>query len=252
MHQMGTKLFTSEGLVITDVLRFFHGDGPAQQLETGHSIGGNYCSFGCGAQSTLFDDLVYCYRSPTGICIERSILGKKKMSTAPFDRLSIAVTSRTLLEGALISNTKKQPQLDKGFEELKMGIVSVPASLQTRSSESLESLHLAHYEVSPVELLHDIKGHFSNVIKESIPPPPPAAVFKQRQLRGCDYIQAMIWMYLIIRGIQPDSTLCKVFQTAVKILYASESKRSTKNVLNLHNIAFHHAYLCAKLFVAPK
>ena len=64
-------LFTSEGLVITDVLRFFHGDGPAQQFEAGHSKGGNYCSFGCGAQSTYFDDLVHCYRSPKLSCKDR-------------------------------------------------------------------------------------------------------------------------------------------------------------------------------------
>ena len=39
---------------------FLHGDGPAQQFEAGHSVGGNYCCIGCGARSMLFDDIVHC------------------------------------------------------------------------------------------------------------------------------------------------------------------------------------------------
>ena len=146
-----------------------------------------------------------------------------------------------------------------------MGIVSIPALLQTNPTESLESLNLVQYEVSPLEPLHDIKGHFSNVIEESICIAPEgvktelhkiqAAVLSKDTLRGCDYRKAMILMYLKTKEIQPDSMLCKVFQTAVqisKILYASEAKRTPKSILNLHNIAFYHAYLCAKLFLAPK
>ena len=94
MQQMGTKLFTSEGLEITDVLRFFHGDGPAQQFEAGHSIGGNYCCVGCGARSTLFDDIVHCYRSPKLSFKDRQEFVLKgasweKNNATPFDGLSI-------------------------------------------------------------------------------------------------------------------------------------------------------------------
>eukprot|EP00731_Ephydatia_muelleri_P009736 Em0005g322a len=270
MQQMGTKLFTSEGLEITDVLRFFHGDGPAQQFEAGHSIGGNYCCVGCGARSTLFDDIVHCYRSPKLSFKDRQEFVLKgasweKNNATPFDGLSIEQLRVELARRCIDIKGKKRPQLDKDFEELKMGIVSVPALLQTNPTESLESLNLVQYEVSPLEPLHDIKGHFSNVIEESICIAPEgvktelhkiqAAVLSKDTLRGCDYRKAMILMYLKTKEIQPDSMLCKVFQTAVqisKILYASEAKRTPKSILNLHNIAFYHAYLCAKLFLAPK
>eukprot|EP00731_Ephydatia_muelleri_P009839 Em0005g425a len=173
MQQMGTKLFTSEGLEITDVLRFFHGDGPAQQFEAGHSIGGNYCCVGCGARSTLFDDIVHCYRSPKLSFKDRQEFVLKGASwennnATPFDGLSIEQLRVELARRCIDIKGKKRPQLDKDFEELKMGIVSVPALLQTNPTESLESLNLVQYEVSPLEPLHDIKGHFSNVIEESI------------------------------------------------------------------------------------
>lgn len=93
-----------------------------------------------------------------------------------------------------------------------MGIVSVPALLQSRPSEPLELLHLERYEVSPIEPLHDIKGHFSNVIEESILIAPErlkkelekikAAVLKKDTIRGCDYRKAIILMYLKIRELQ--------------------------------------------------
>ena len=165
MQQMGTKLFTSEGLEITDVLRFFHGDGPAQQFEAGHSIGGNYCCVGCGARSTLFDDIVHCYRSPKLSFKDRQEFVLKgasweKNNATPFDGLSIEQLRVELARRCIDIKGKKRPQLDKDFEELKMGIVSVPALLQTNPTESLESLNLVQYEVSPLEPLHDIKGHY--------------------------------------------------------------------------------------------
>ena len=269
IQKLGMNIFTSKGLEITDVLRFFHGDGPAQQFEAGYSVGGNYCCIGCGARSTLFDDIVHCYRSAKlSFKVRQEFVLKgdcwKKNSSAPFEGLSIAQLRIELAKRGMDIKGKKRPELDKDFEEIKMGIVSVPALLQSRPSEPLELLHLECYEVSPVEPLHDIKGHFSNVIEESISNAPEglknelekikAAVLNKDTLRGCDYRKAMILMYLKIRELQPESALCKIYQTAVqlsKILYASESKRSPKAVLNLHNTAFYHAYLCAKLFVAP-
>ena len=32
-----------------DVLRYYHGDGPARQFEAGNNIGGDYLCTGCGA-----------------------------------------------------------------------------------------------------------------------------------------------------------------------------------------------------------
>ena len=48
---------------ITDVLRLFHGDGPAQQVEAGAKVGGNYPCIGCTSPSSTFSDLASCFRA---------------------------------------------------------------------------------------------------------------------------------------------------------------------------------------------
>ena len=47
----------STGEEVIDIIRFFHGDGPAAQFESGNTIGGNYCCVGCGARSDRLDDI---------------------------------------------------------------------------------------------------------------------------------------------------------------------------------------------------
>ena len=50
------------GTKILDVLRFFHGDGPAQQFEAGNSVGGAYFCVGCGVNWNRVDDIAYASR----------------------------------------------------------------------------------------------------------------------------------------------------------------------------------------------
>ena len=60
---LSTTLFTHNGVPINDVMRFFHGDGPAQQFEAGQHIGGDYFCVGCTVKSCRADDLAYAFRS---------------------------------------------------------------------------------------------------------------------------------------------------------------------------------------------
>ena len=48
----------------------------------------------------------------------------------------------------------------------KRGIVNVPALLQGVPDKSLHNFSLENYEISPVEPLHDVKGHISNLLDE--------------------------------------------------------------------------------------
>ena len=64
-------LKTTAGTPVVDVLRFFHGDGPAQQFEAGHKIGGKYSCVGCGALTSRFDDFAYCHHAPRQAFAER-------------------------------------------------------------------------------------------------------------------------------------------------------------------------------------
>ena len=63
LSEGNTALYTQSGMAVQDVLRFFHGDGPAQQFEAENNIGGHHCCVGCEARSSQFDDLAYCYRA---------------------------------------------------------------------------------------------------------------------------------------------------------------------------------------------
>lgn len=63
-----TPIKTSDGIEITDTLRFFTGDHPATQYEQGSKQGGTYKCGACGCNECLFDDqahsLFHAWRSP--------------------------------------------------------------------------------------------------------------------------------------------------------------------------------------------
>lgn len=63
---------------------------------------------------------------------------------------------------------KLKPELDQTLSNILKGCSNVPALLQTNPSKSLESLRLEAYEVFPTEPLHDFKGHFGNLVEESL------------------------------------------------------------------------------------
>lgn len=52
------------------------------------------------------------------------------------------------------------------IQDILRGVVRVPAVLLTDPSCSLLSLNLDRYEVVASEPLHDLKGHFINLITE--------------------------------------------------------------------------------------
>lgn len=72
------RIHAQQGYPITGVLRIFHGDGPAQQVEAGSKIGGNYPCVGCKSQSVMLGDLAYKFQadiiSTVVVCKERQNL----------------------------------------------------------------------------------------------------------------------------------------------------------------------------------
>jgi hypothetical protein len=206
----------SNGVQVNDVMRFFHGDGPAQQFEAGNSVGGNYCCVGCGVRG---------------------------LSTAG----------------------KKKPALEKEFEDIRAGITNFPALLQNSPEASLHSLNLHQYEVSPTEPLHDLKGHFSNIIEESLLIATGVvsdeikkikkAVLTKEAVRCSDLRKAVILIYLKLKDLKPGDALTDLFRTAVDIAnfcYAHDTIRSPRSILCLYNRAFLHAHQCSTLFPNPK
>ena len=147
---------------------------------------------------------------------------------------------------------KKRPQLESEFVELRRGIVNVAALLQSDLDSSLSSLCLDRYEVLPTEPLHDVKGHLSNIMEETL-----KAVTGEtlKRLKLVSYCKAVLLFYITLFETEPNSHYTTLFQTAAKIcerLYADDSKRTSQTVLWLHNIAYIHGRLCTELFSNPK
>ena len=95
LQSLTTKLQTQQGVAVTDVLKFFHADGPARQFEAGSKIGGFFSCVECGAQSNRLDDLAYSYRCARVTLAERQqfiLTGNawKKGSMKPLDNLTAA------------------------------------------------------------------------------------------------------------------------------------------------------------------
>ena len=64
LDELQNNLVTSKGCPVTDVMHFFHGDGPEQQFESGEQRGGNNGCSGCSGDLSRYCDFTYCLRSP--------------------------------------------------------------------------------------------------------------------------------------------------------------------------------------------
>ena len=75
----------------------------------------------------------------------------------PMDNLKIQELRMELEKRGLTTARKRKPELERNFDELRRGIVNVPALLQGAPETPLVDLCLDKYEISPVEPLHDLK-----------------------------------------------------------------------------------------------
>ena len=78
---LSQSLTTEAGIEIHDVMRFFHGDGPAMQFEAGNKIGGYYCCVGCEAHSSCFSDLTCCFHARHLTLLERQDAKRRSIET---------------------------------------------------------------------------------------------------------------------------------------------------------------------------
>ena len=64
LDQLPHHVETSKGEKVNDVVRFFHGDGPEQQFESGEQRGGNAGCTACSGDVRRYRDLTYSFRCP--------------------------------------------------------------------------------------------------------------------------------------------------------------------------------------------
>ena len=183
----------------------------------------------------------------------------------PMDNLKISELRIELERRGLSTAKKRKPELERDFDELRRGIVNVPALLQGSPETPLTNLHLDRYEISPVEPLHDVKGHLSNLIdeirailtgeaKERVDAIANSVLGKET-LRGSDFRKGAILMLKALQDILPNSFVTTTLSTAVEItelLYSRPHKRTQQSMLRLHNLSFVHAKLCSDHLSNPK
>ena len=251
-----------------DVLRFFHGDHPAQQFEAGNKKGGYYPYVMCEGRASRFDDLVYCYRCETISLLDRKrfiLAGTSwKDRSKPFQGLKLPDIHRELESRGINATGKLQNQLDESLDELHNGIAQFPALVQPNSQDTLDAINLQHGEIATVESLHDFKSHMVNLfdlpflltgnalkevtkIKES--------VLHKNTMRCVDYRKATILLSQALRTTEVSENMRMIADTAVQIceiLYTREDRRSPRSILHLHNLTYLYGRLCSNAIHNPR
>jgi len=125
----------------------------------------------------------------------------------------------------------------------------------------LNDLNLQQYEVSPIEPLHDTKGHIKN-IWDALPeilPEQHKQTFKdtlngcygnKTKVRGCDYRLSVIIVNNILKDLDTEDIreLISTLEEICELTYSPACARSPKLILRIFNITFKHALLCCQLF----
>ena len=155
-------------------MRFFHGDTPARQYESGQQKGGKYFCAICGLNAERAYELDYSFRCSHMSLADRKDLVLKgpcgkanslKKASKPFqdltrDQLIRELSARGIYEG----NTKEE--LQNLLKEKLHGVQRVPALLYQNPDIPLEGINCGDYEIVGFEPLHDIGHHIENVFTE--------------------------------------------------------------------------------------
>jgi hypothetical protein len=266
---MGSKLTTNSGTDVTDKMRFFHGDSPARELECGQQKGGNYYCSGCGAYAQRVYELDYCFRcrwmslsdrqqlmlnGPYG---QKNYLAKayKPLQKLKKQELIAELNSRRIFEG------ETKSELEKLLQDEMHGFQRVPVLLYNTPTTSLESFNCENYETISFEPLHDIGKHIENVLTE-LPAHLPAEEAKDIEeviklsMEGKDTKRTFEYRRAIViltqHSVKISSHRIRQLLTSLveiqRLAYSSESERTPKSVLRLHNMTWYHGILCQEVF----
>lgn len=149
LDQLFKNFQTSKGTPVMDVMRFFHGDGPEQQFESGEQRGGNNGCSGCSGDSRRYHDLVYSFRSPHLSLADRCSIvragpaGRRKQNGGirTFkDMTVVELRAKCLARGLSDEGLKKE--LQQNLKDHLKGIQRVPALLVNDQDKSMEEIHL--------------------------------------------------------------------------------------------------------------
>ena len=106
----------------------------------------------------MFDDMACTYRSNHLTIADRqqfTLAGEawKAGGVSPLDNLKIKDLKMELKRRGISTGGKKKPEVEDIFRELRAGICTVPALLQSDPAASIITLNLDTYEICPTEPL---------------------------------------------------------------------------------------------------
>ena len=173
IRELTTKHVIINGVALKDVVRFFHGDGPACELEAGQQKNGTYPCWLCPANFNRAKDLKYMLSLPhldlkdrtsqvlkTTCSREKLAAGRTKL----YSNLKKCEIIDELHErGIKFSIDEKKPDLAAKLIEEMHGVQRLPSLFQ--ADVSMVDL-LENYEILGCEPLHDIKNHIANLYDE--------------------------------------------------------------------------------------
>ncbi len=270
LHDLPKTVKTSEGVEVNDHLVFFTGDQPAQSLERGSQVGGNYKCGSCGVHTTMIADLAH-----TLHCKWRSLEDLQKLALAgkhgntpgrskPFDKLKVKELREELRARGFFDLDKPAPELHIQLAETLQGIQRVPSLLIHTPTATLASFNLDRYMVVDCEPLHALKGHLANLfaelphiltgdLKKTCKSLIDTSLAKDK-ITGADLRRLAIHILILFQN-QGNVDLITLMDTIVRVsslLYATDAKRSPRSILQLYNTTWLHHELCNKLFSAPR
>ena len=276
VKEMARALPSANDNQIVDTLRFFHGDSPARQFESGQQKGGNYYCSSCGCHAARANELDYASNCKLVSLEDRQDAMMKpgtvarsnslKQKSKPVGGLSKEQLGRELAARGVFSGRTKQ-ELQHLLDMELHGIQRVPALLVNDPCKSLEELLLEKYEILPTEPLHDVAHHIENVF-EQFPHHLEAQEGKafQESITMCfgskdskrrvDYRAALVktTAYLRQNHLLSEDKL-QVLDTLTemqRILYSSDEKRTPQLILCYYNQSWYHAILLKQLMSQPK
>lgn len=152
LQSLDIKITTSNGVEITDVVRFFHGDGPQQQFEAGEQKGGNAGCASCSGDARMYKDLAVSFSRPHLTLSERlkKVLqgpaGKNKRNAGlkPFKDLRLEELRDECRARGLESKGQKK-ELQEILKEEIGGIQRVPAMMFFDQEKKLADLALGKH-----------------------------------------------------------------------------------------------------------
>ena len=262
----------TDGVPITDKMRFMNGDNPSVEFEDGSQKGGHRGCTGCDGDMRRAGEYDYmAYRNYKSLdeklkLVTSGVLGKRD-KVSPFKNLKVDQIRRELKKrGANCAGPKSEIQEE--LTDILGGTTRVPALLfGTDSKCTLDDLNLKDYEVLFFEPLHCCLNHISHLLQELphhvtdvdalvVLNETSSITLSKDKVRCTDYRRALLQVIIQLtkQGNVPEEVmeLLLTFAEMMGIFYASEDKRSPRNILRLYNLSFRHSLAVNSILLPAK